>query len=140
MVICLEGDGGRGSCRSFGNFNIFMALNYCRDVLDSFGGHALAAGLTLKRDAVDEFRGKLTEYYNFTEGDFFQMKLPVDFCVDDPSMLTLRDIEGLKAMEPWGSGNPPPSMCMRDVNVEAVTPIGGDRHVKLRVSRGGKKL
>ncbi|MBP5167502.1 MAG: single-stranded-DNA-specific exonuclease RecJ [Oscillospiraceae bacterium] len=140
VVICLDGDSGRGSCRSFGNFNIFMALNYCRTPLTSFGGHALAAGLTLQRDAIDEFRGKLTEYYNFTEGDFFQMKLPVDFCVDDPSMLTLRDIEGLKAMEPWGSGNPPPSLCLRNMNVESVTPIGGDRHVKLRVSRDGRSF
>lgn len=140
VVICLEGENGRGSCRSFGNFNIFMALNYCRDILGSFGGHALAAGLTLKRDMVDELRGKLAEYYNYTEGDFIRMKLPVDFCVEKLDMLTLRDIDSLRAMEPWGNGNPPPSLCIRDMHVESVTAIGGDKHLKMRVSRDGSSF
>lgn len=138
IIISLDGDEGRGSCRSFGNFNIFIALGFCKDILESFGGHALAAGLVLKRDMIDELRGRLAEYYQYTEGDRFQMKLPIDFCVKELSCLSLEDIDSLGRLEPWGSGNSPPSLCICDMHVDSVIPIGGDKHLKMRVSRDGK--
>lgn len=138
VIISLDGDEGRGSCRSFGNFNIFLALNSCSDILDSFGGHALAAGLVLRRDKIDQFRGKFAEYYRYTEGDNFQMKLPIDFCVRDLKCLTVEDIDSLNRLEPWGGGNSPPSLCLYDMHVDSINPIGGDKHLKMRVSRDGK--
>lgn len=63
IMICLDGESGKGSCRSFGGFNLFDALAACSDWLEGFGGHALAAGLSIRRDQVEGFRAALREYY-----------------------------------------------------------------------------
>ena len=63
VMISLDGDRGKGSCRSWGGFNLFDALEACQDHLESFGGHALAAGLNLRRENIDAFRQAMKEYY-----------------------------------------------------------------------------
>ena len=63
IMICLDGDVGKGSCRSTGAFNLYEALTACQDCLESFGGHAMAAGVTVRADKVDELRRRLGEYY-----------------------------------------------------------------------------
>ncbi len=137
VVICLEGEEGRGSCRSYGGFCIFDALEAASEELTTFGGHEMAAGLTLRRDRVDALREKLGEYYMETEGERLQPRLPVDFCVEDLGLLSLDEIDALKRMSPWGVGNPPPTLCLRDMRIDSLVPIGGDRHLKMRISRGG---
>jgi len=140
VIICLEGENGRGSCRSFGGFKVFDALEYSREALTSFGGHEFAAGLTLKSDMVERFREKIAEYYVSTEGERLQPCLEVDFCVESMSLLTIEEIESLKIMEPWGLFNPPPTLCLRDVSIDALMPIGNDRHLKMRVGKDGQSL
>ncbi len=137
VIICLEGEEGRGSCRSYGSFGILGALDAARDELTSFGGHELAAGLTIRRDRVDALRRRLADYYRSHEGERAQLRIPIDFCVEDPSLLTLEEIDALKLMSPWGVGNPAPALCMRDVIAEALIPIGGDRHLKLVAVKNG---
>ena len=63
IMICLNGEQGKGSCRSYGGFNLFEALSACSEHLIGFGGHALAAGLTIRRDKLDDFRAALKAYY-----------------------------------------------------------------------------
>lgn len=137
VIICLEGEEGRGSCRSYGGFPILEALDAARDELITYGGHELAAGLTIRRDRVDALRSRLGAYYRSHEGERAQLRIPIDFCVEDPSMLTLEEVDALKQMSPWGVGNPAPALCMRDVVAEALIPIGGDRHLKLVAVKNG---
>ena len=61
-MICLDGDRGKGSCRSTGSFNLFEALAACSDCLEGFGGHAMAAGVTVRRENIDQLRARLGEY------------------------------------------------------------------------------
>ena len=137
VIICLEGDEGRGSCRSYAGFNVFAALESCQAELTSFGGHELAAGLTLKRGSVDVLRQRLADYYRQHEGERCQCYVTLDFEVDDPGLLTLDEIDALKLMSPWGVGNSPPGLCLRDVNVESLIPIGNDKHLKLQAMKNG---
>ncbi len=140
VIICLDGENGRGSCRSFGGFNVFEALDTSRETLTSFGGHEFAAGLTLKSDMISSFREKITDYYTSTEGQRLQPCLEVDFGVDSLSQLTLEDVESLRRMEPWGMFNPPPTLCLRDVSIDTIMPIGNDRHLKLKISKDGQSM
>lgn len=140
VIICIEGEEGRGSCRSYGGFPIFDALEASQDVLTGFGGHELAAGLTLRSDRVDELRQRLADYYLRHEGERVQQRIQLDFCVEDPDLLTIEEIDALRQMSPWGVGNPPPMLCLRDVRVESVTPIGGNRHLKLSGSKNGRRF
>ena len=140
VVICLEGEEGRGSCRSPGDFCLFDALGEASDLLTTFGGHAMAAGLTLPRENVDALRERLAQLYRRSEGERLQNRIPVDFALEDLGLLTLEEIEGLRRLAPWGVGNAPPTLCIRDARVDSVTPIGGDRHLKMTVSRDGTRL
>ena len=136
-MICLDGENGKGSCRSFGGFNLFDALGACSEHLLSFGGHALAAGLTIKRENVDAFRHALGEYYrdNPASGESV---LDIDIRIDRPELLEMRCVEDLERLEPCGSGNPGARLCLCRAVLEAVTPIGGGRHLRLRLGRFGR--
>ena len=136
VMISLTDDKGKGSCRSYGGFNLFDALNDCGDLLDAFGGHILAAGLNIRRENVDAFRKALSEYYvnhipEHTEG------LALDLAVDRPELLSMECVESLDLLEPCGNGNPRPNLCMLDCVLTGVTPIGGGKHVRLRVEKFG---
>src|SRR5256714_8021030 len=62
VVISLDGDVGHGSARSIAAYHLFDGITSCRDLLDKFGGHSHAAGLSIKRDRIEEFRRRLNEH------------------------------------------------------------------------------
>lgn len=137
VMICLDGENGKGSCRSFGGFNLFDALSACSGFLCSFGGHALAAGLTIKRSQVDEFRRALGQYYRANPASG-ESVLDIDIRIDRPELLDMRCVEDLERLEPCGSGNPGARLCLCRAILESVTPIGGGRHLRLRLGRFGR--
>ena len=139
VMICLDGENGKGSCRSFGGFNLFDALGACSDSLCSFGGHALAAGLTIKREQVPAFRRAMCEYYreNPASGESV---LEIDLRIDRPELLDMKCVEDLERLEPCGSGNPGARLCLCRAVLESVTPIGGGRHLRLRLGRFGRSF
>lgn len=140
IVICNVDGNGRGSCRSAYGFNIFEALDDSSHLLETYGGHELAAGLTMDINNLPEFRRRMQEFYKSKEGEEHKLVLFVDYEVDSASLLTIENIDSLMSNEPWGGGNPPPILCMKGVAVDSVTPIGGDRHLKMRVSRDFRTL
>lgn len=139
IMICLDAGKGKGSCRSFGGFNLFEALSACSGYLESFGGHALAAGLNIQADKVDDFRQAMAEYYHEhppqeTAG------LTIDLDINDPALLDMDSVESLSLLEPFGSGNPQPVLCIQGAVLESATPIGGGRHLRLKVSYRGRQF
>jgi len=134
IMICLTDDMGKGSSRSFGGFNLFEALSACSEHLEGFGGHALAAGLTIKRENVDAFRNALAEYYKEHPGDKVST-LEIDACITSGEQLSMRCVEDLDLMEPCGNANPRPQLCMLRATLDEVNSIGGGKHLKLRVSK-----
>lgn len=137
IMICLDGDRGKGSCRSCGGFNLFSALSACADRLEGFGGHALAAGLTIRRENIDAFRAAFSDYYR-AHAEECVSTLDIDLCVDDPSLLTLECVEDLERMEPCGTGNQRPRLCLLGAVLTELTPIGGGRHLRLQLEKRDK--
>ena len=138
IMICLDGDRGKGSCRSCGDFNLFTALSECAEYLEGFGGHALAAGLTIRRENIDAFRAAFTEYYRAHAAECIST-LDIDLCVDAPGLLTMQCVEDLDRIEPCGSGNPRPRLCLLGAMLTELTPIGGGRHLRLRLEQFGEQ-
>ncbi|MCF0137744.1 MAG: single-stranded-DNA-specific exonuclease RecJ [Oscillospiraceae bacterium] len=133
VMICLDGDKGKGSCRSYGGFNIFDALSACSEHLEGFGGHALAAGLNIKRDKLGAFCRAFAEYYRINR----PRELPTlscDLCIREPEMLSVENVESLSILEPFGSGNPRPLLCIKGARLDKLTPIGGGKHLRISVS------
>lgn len=139
VIIHLDGELGKGSCRSYGSFNLFDALGACSEYLEGFGGHAFAAGLTLKRENIDSFRAALGEYYRDHPPER-QSQLEPELLLRDLSLLTMEDVESLEALEPCGGGNPKPLICVCGAVVESITPIGGGKHLRARIAKAGQKL
>jgi len=138
FMICLQDGSGKGSCRSFAGFNLYDALAQCADLLEGFGGHALAAGFTIREENIPAFRARIDECVNACTGGAEMVSvLEVDAEVDDPALLDEAGVEALSLLEPYGSGNPRPIFSLSGAVVSCLADVGGGRHLKLRVSRDG---
>lgn len=139
IMICLDGDKGKGSCRSYGGFNLFDALSACAEYLEGFGGHALAAGLNIRRDKLRQFCRAFSEYYEHNK-PAERPTLCCDIQITDPGILDMQGVGSLSRLEPYGSGNPKPTLCILGARLEKITPIGGGKHVRLGISYKGAEF
>ena len=138
FMISLDGAKGKGSCRSFGGFNLFGALERCAPLLDSYGGHELAAGFSIRRNNIPAFRAALCQLVEeFAGHQPMESSLDVDCEIPHCSLLSTQDVESLSLLEPFGSGNPKPVFLLRSVCVLSHTDVGGGRHLKLKLRRDG---
>lgn len=135
IIVCLNGDVGKGSCRSYGGFNLFEALSACSEHLIGFGGHALAAGLNVKRSKLDDFREALHTYYIENRPEP-KPEVQCDLLITDPRLLSLDNVRSLDLLEPYGNANPKPLMCASAVRLEAMSEVGGGKHTRLRIRMG----
>ena len=139
FILSEEGELAVGSGRSIGNFGLFDAVYACRQLLERYGGHKLAAGLTLKTENIPAFREAINRY---AAAEFDRM--PVVQTVIDRRLraadIELSSVELLECLEPFGEGNPQPVFLMRDCMVEGVTPLSGGKHIKLRVAFEGRSV
>lgn len=134
VVISLEGDIGHGSARSIEAYHLFDGLTACRDLLDKFGGHSHAAGLAIRRGCIAEFRRRLNEHAAscLTETDLTPM-LSIDAEIA-PAALGFQLSQDLRALEPFGAGNPRPVFVTRGFRVLSEPQRIKEQHLKLRVS------
>ena len=136
FLICLDGEHGKASSRSFGGFNLFSSLSALSPLLESYGGHELAAGFTISRRNIDAFRREICALAGayYTEGAPRTI-LDID-CAIPPEMLTLSGIQSLASLEPCGNGCPKPVLMMEKLQIERISLVGGGRHMRLRLRRG----
>ena len=134
ILISVEDGIGKGSGRSIKGLNISDALESCKDLLEKYGGHDLAAGLTVKAENIDELRVRINEYARtHLDPEEAEASIEID-CEVQSSELTIENAEELMRLEPCGSGNPQPILAVRGVKVSSVTSIGGGKHTKITVS------
>ena len=140
FLICLDGEHGKASSRSFGGFNLFTSLTALAPLLESYGGHELAAGFTIARDQIPDFRTQICRLAKaFYADNAPRTCLDID-CAVPPELLTLKGIESLVALEPCGSGCPKPVLMMKNLTVERISLVGGGRHMRLRLRCGRATL
>ena len=136
FLICLDGDHGKASSRSYGGFNLFASLTALSDLLESYGGHELAAGFTISRDNIPEFRRKICAMAaGFYRDDTPRTQLDVD-CAVPAELLTISNVESLNVLEPCGNGCPKPVLMIKNLTVERIQQVGGGRHMRLRLHSG----
>ena len=136
FLICMDGDHGKASSRSYGGFNLFGALTTLSDLLESYGGHELAAGFTIHRSQIDAFREAVcrdARQYYAESGQ--RTVLDID-CAVTADLLSVGSIDALSALEPCGNGCPKPVLMMKGLTIERITMVGGGRHMRLRLRRG----
>lgn len=130
-------DVGKGSGRSVRGLNLVEALASCEDLLVRYGGHELAAGLSVRRADVPALRRRLNEYAGaHTDAKSLIPTLTAD-CEVSMQELSVRLVEEIGRMEPFGEGNPAPAFVIRDVTVRRITPMSAGKHVRMTVERDG---
>ncbi len=127
----------KGSARSIKGFNIYDAIKECEDLLEQFGGHEFAAGLTIKPENLEEFRSRLDNIASeaLTEEDF-KPDLSID-CELDLSKIDMKFWKLLSQFEPFGPGNLRPIFVSKGVHVVGVPTIVGKGHLKMKVAQNG---
>ena len=136
FLICLDGEHGKASSRSHGGFNLFSSLTALSPLLESYGGHELAAGFTITRSNIPEFRRQICALAaGFYSDDAPRTSLDID-CAIPAELLTIHNIESLSVLEPCGNCCPKPVLMMRGLTIERITMVGGGRHMRLRLRIG----
>ena len=127
IILTKSEEGVKGSARSIEEYNMFEGLLACKELLDKFGGHPMAAGLSLQEDKVDELRIALNNKCELTDEDLtrkimIDSSLPLEY-------LNLHLIEELNVLEPFGKGNSKPVFGVRDAKITKAMLLGKDKNV-----------
>ncbi|MEA4932698.1 MAG: DHHA1 domain-containing protein, partial [Lawsonibacter sp.] len=137
FMICLDQGMGKGSCRSWGGVNLFELLKTCAPLLENFGGHAMAAGFTVREENIPALAQTLCRAVaEFSGGEALTSELEVDAAVV-PDQLTVDAVETLDRLEPWGVGNLRPVLMICGAQVQNLAQVGRGRHLKLRLESRG---
>lgn len=139
-IVITKKDGmAKGSARSVEGFSIYDALSACSQHLTAFGGHALAAGLSVEPEKIDSFRKAINEYAREKFPIMPSAALNIA-CALNPGKLSVDVVEVIKQLAPCGAGNPTPVFLLRKVTLKKVTPIGGGKHLKLEFDYNGARI
>lgn len=143
IVLCFDQEKGiaKGSARSILGFDLFKNLSECRDILPHFGGHPMAAGMTLQLGHVDELRNRLNlaAKDGLTEEDFIPVTTLDGMIKMDEIHLT--SIEEMQMLAPYGMDNPKPKILIKDAGISNIRKIGSEQnHLKLTIENEGSIL
>lgn len=133
----LDTDIGKGSGRSIKGLNLVDALTYAQDTLVKFGGHELAAGLSVTRGNLDAFREKINEYARaaLAENNFVPT-LEADMVLTR-SDLNMETANQIGLLEPFGTDNPQPVFIVKDAEIAEITPVSSGKHARMSLMIGG---
>ncbi len=137
VLLSQDGDVCVGSARSIPGVNIHQAMSTCRDLFVRFGGHAQAAGLTIEKKNVPEFRKRLSKAIAAqTEAEVFIPTEEYDLELE-LSEMTEELVDAFSAMQPTGFGNPAPVFCVRGVHTTEIHTMGKDgAHLRMKLAQG----
>lgn len=134
-------DLGKGSGRSVKGFNLVTALSECSDLLEKYGGHELAAGLSIRRGNLEAFREKLNEYARPILNNLERVQILEADMLLEPSDVTLGFAKEItQLIEPCGPGNTTPSFIMSNLTVTSARGIGAGKHMKFTFEKDGFKF
>lgn len=138
MICCRDGI-GKGSCRTFGDLNLYDLLTKVSDLLLGFGGHAQAAGFTIAQENLpqleEQLRAEIRKYPPSVVGR--TQLIDTRASIYD---LTLEEADALDLLEPTGAGCPRPTFLLESVEVVGASLVGGGKHLRLRLMKHGTEI
>ena len=130
ILLCYEGEQAKGSGRSIPGFDLHEALSKCQDTIEKYGGHAMAIGITLKKDKIEEFKKEFEEIAKESKIDEIVPIINID------AKINLKDIskeivQSLKELEPYGEGNKTPIFLLKNLKIDSIRALSEGKHIKL---------
>ena len=132
ILLCEEGDIGKGSGRSIPGFDLYEALTKCKKSVDRFGGHAMAIGITIKKDKLEELKNEFEEIAqeNHIEEIVPILKIDSQINLDE---INKEMVESLKELEPFGEENKTPLFLFKNLKIDSIRALTEGKHLKLTV-------
>ena len=130
ILLCYEDNIAKGSGRSITGFDLHDALMKCADIIDKFGGHSMAIGITIKKENVQKFYDKIEKIASDMKVDEIIPIIQID------SKISLNNIDkemvaSLKQLEPFGEGNKTPIFAIRNLKIDSIRALSEGKHLKL---------
>ena len=130
ILICFEGDEGKGSGRSVQGFDLHETLTKCPNYIERFGGHSMAIGITIKKSDFENFKNDVEQYVENTNIDELVpiIKIDKEITIEDMNIKTVND---LKALEPYGEANKMPIFIYKNLKIDSIRALSEGKHIKL---------
>ncbi len=140
ILFAIDGDEAKGSGRSIGGYNLFEALENCSDLLEKFGGHELAAGLSIKTENIEKFREEINKSAEEKIDELTMTPtIPVD-AVIKPSYITLETVDEINKLQPFGVDNPAPVFAVRNIKIHKISTMSENKHLRMTLLKENKFL
>ena len=130
ILLCYEDDLAKGSGRSIPGFDLHEALMKCQDTIERFGGHAMAIGITIKKDKFEEFSRKFEEIAKEAKIDEIIPVINIDAKIN-LSEISKEIVESLKQLEPFGEGNKTPVFVFKNLKIDSIRALSEGKHIKM---------
>lgn len=140
ILFAVDKDEAKGSGRSVSGFNLFDALENSSDLLEKFGGHELAAGLTIKSENIEAFRHKINDYAkNIIEEAMLVPTILLDAAIKVP-YITIDTVHEINRLQPFGVDNPAPSFAVKNIKIHKISVMSEGKHLRMTLLKDGKYL
>ena len=140
IVVSVDANGeGKGSGRSVQGFNLHACIGSCADLLVRFGGHAMAAGLSVREENLPELRRRLNEWAARECPVLHTPPLTCDLSIH-LDRITVESVRRLEQLAPYGADNPTPVFLLEKAVVEGVYPVSEGKHSRLRLRQGNASI
>lgn len=140
ILFAIDGDEAKGSGRSISGFNLFEALEESSHLLEKFGGHELAAGLSIKTENIEKFRETINAH---TAEKIDEKALIPTVSIDaviKPSYITLETVDEINRLQPFGVENPSPNFAVRNIKIHKISTMSEKKHLRMTLLKEGKFL
>lgn len=139
ILLCYEGNEGKGSGRSIPGFDLHEVLSKCEENLEKFGGHSMAIGLSVKKDKLEDLRKKLDKIAKEKQIDKIVPILKIDAQVDLKD-INMEIVESLKKLEPFGEENKVPLFVFKNLKIDSIRALSEGKHIKLTLRQDNNNL
>lgn len=132
ILICFEGEEGKGSGRSIPGFDLHDAVMNCNTYVEKFGGHSMAIGINVKKENFEKFKKEFEEYVQNSHINDIIPIIKIDKEID-LRKINIQDIRVLKLLEPYGEANKMPLFLIKNMKIQSIRTLSEGKHIKLKL-------
>lgn len=132
ILICFEGEEGKGSGRSIPGFDLHDAVTNCNTYVEKFGGHSMAIGINVKKENFEKFKKEFEEYVQNSHINDIIPIIKIDKEID-LRKINIQDIRDLKLLEPYGEANKMPLFLIKNMKIQSIRTLSEGKHIKLKL-------
>lgn len=140
ILFAIDGEEAKGSGRSISGYNLFEALENCGGLLEKFGGHELAAGLSIKTDKIEEFRTAINKNASVQIDEKAMIPTVSIDAIIKPTYITLETVDEINRLQPFGVDNPAPTFAVKNIKIHKISTMSENKHLRMTLLKEGKFL